>query len=481
MKANLAATILSLVILGDSGAAERSTGRFSEAGAGNPVATAHAVSAAQPVGNAVDPVFYYFDEAKFLAETGANDLSGALPGSTSSTSAQTVGGVEFVSHPPSTLNFSDWSAGLPDSFELALDGDQELNIVPESAVLAIGFQIEEAGSSHPNLNAEFRDSLFTVTLCSVRFSRGSECPAPAIISVREFSPPDSNPPLYTPSFFGVWANEWIEQISIRETTLLTGDGNEFFGRVFASSAARSQPKLDQFESDPTPETAKSLFQSIASIVPRVGYPIRYIQDRSFHINGDNDWIYYDSGRDRDFQLNLTSNNPEFHPVVELYPSERFGDSGAPPVAVYGNCSGPPGDLMVDVDDYAAGRYVLVRVRNCILTGAPMRYQYEFQVTDSYQAGFDNPARLSGQVLIAGSLAPAGAFIQSNNGEVTFSNPVTGNYFMALTPNREHVMTIYSPELDQLQITIPAPFPLQNIQQDFIVGSDGGVVFVNGFE
>ncbi|MEM8758077.1 MAG: hypothetical protein AAGF47_09885, partial [Planctomycetota bacterium] len=120
MKANLAATILSLVILGDSGAAERSTGRFSEAGAGNPVATAHAVSAAQPVGNAVDPVFYYFDEAKFLAETGANDLSGALPGSTSSTSAQTVGGVEFVSHPPSTLNFSDWSAGLPDSFELAL-------------------------------------------------------------------------------------------------------------------------------------------------------------------------------------------------------------------------------------------------------------------------------------------------------------------------------------------------------------------------
>lgn len=423
-------------------------------------------------GFATEPVFYYFDKNQFLAETGAINLSGPLPNGPGSAATQTVGLVRFDAHPPSTLNFSNWSAGLPGQFELALNGDEELNIRPVSGVLALGFEIEQAGRNHPNVGSTLvLDSVFEVTLCALQFDAGSDCPPFAVIARRAFVPPDSEPPEYSPGFFGVWANVSIAQIGIRETSF--ADGNEFFGEVFGGTEARAEPVLDQFENDNSPASASALALSAAgSDLPRP-----YVQDHTFHGDGDVDWIFYDNGNDRDFLLRVTSNDPGFHPLVEAYGPSRLTSPTVAPVVVYGDCAGPAGNL--DIADSLID-FSLLKVRNCQDTGAPVHYELEYVVTAAQSFGNQQLAFVSGTVSLAGSGAPASAYIFSDQGTTSFSNPLTGNYRMVLTAGVETTLTVVAPDLTALPVPIPALFQGQTFQRNITVFSLGQM-FADGFE
>ena len=154
----------------------------------------------------VPTTYVYFDQAEFLAETGAADATGPLPDGPGSAASLAVGSITFVALPPSTLNFAAWTVGLPDPFEMAINGQESFDLQVASPVTSLGIQLEEAGAGHPNRNGFAIDSDFRVTLCASTFAAGEDCPSADVVDTIDYSPLESRPPdAELTSFFGVWS------------------------------------------------------------------------------------------------------------------------------------------------------------------------------------------------------------------------------------------------------------------------------------
>lgn len=417
--------------------------------------------------------YEYRDKQTFLEATGASDVSGALPSGPGSATETTVGGVTFQSHPPSTLNFAAWTEGLPDPFELALNGDEELNIVLATPALSVGFEVEQATNSHPNINGGNVISDFDVVLCAETFDRGDACPTASVISTHRFHPPLSGPPDYTPSFFGVWTGTPIAQLSVREPT--PADGNEFFGRVFAGNQPRANPLLDQFETDDTPQSASTLV-----LLQSQGFERQYIQLHSLHNAADQDWVFHNVILDRDIRFELSSSDPSFHAEVAFFDVDRFSDPQEAPLLVLGDCGAAPAGIDEMIDSLNTPGSTMFQITRCS-GSAPVDYTLRYTVILNASFSNEQVFRLSGSVTTASTGDPVGAFIRSNNGETGFSNPANGAYQMVLTKNIEHVITIESPNFEiQQEVIGPVGFFESEVSLDLQVNPQG-ILFSDGFE
>lgn len=419
--------------------------------------------------------FVYFDQAEFVAATGASDVTGPLPDGPGSAATQTVGTITFLALPPSTLNFAAWTVGLPDPFELAINGQESFDLQVASPVTSLGIQLEEAGAGHPNRNGFAIDSDFRVTLCASTFSAGADCPVGDVIDTIDYGPLESRPPdAELVSFFGVWSATPFAQVSFRELTD-PQDGNEFFSRVFTGTAERQNLPLDQFEADDAPNTASTLdlYRSQAGV--------RYTQQHTFHNGQDEDWVYHNHRANRDFSIAITSDDPTFHVRLEGHSGSRFTDPGATPLVRYGDCTGPGGNISeTSIDDIALRDLVLYRIVRCDGT-APLRYQFDLTVTRFRDFSTAQINTLTGRVSTASTGAPVGAFLRSSNGESSFSDPADGEYQLVLTANIEHALSIESPDFEIQEAVISAQPPAFEPLVLDLEATPRGKLFADSFE
>ncbi len=143
----------------------------------------------------------------FASKASANNPSGLQPGAT-----YTSGEVTFVAAFPSTLNFSNWPADFQgdNDVELALNGDENLTIISNNKVFAMGIDIDDvAGGSGP--------STFFVS------ARDGET---EIVTFQ------INLPIGGVTFFGVTSAAPFDRLVITETT--RANENEYFGLVFTN-------------------------------------------------------------------------------------------------------------------------------------------------------------------------------------------------------------------------------------------------------
>jgi len=162
----------------------------------------------------------YGDLATFLADTGA--LATPIPdagGTGVVPSPQTVGSLTFALGPGATNMIfggtTDWTTRL-DGAEIALSGNEDLEVGIASAVLAFGFQFVEP-ELDPNVNAPFVDSTFTITLLA----------GGGVVESFLFSPAND-----VATFWGVRSDAVFDAVQIRET--VGGAGNEFFGTFYTA-------------------------------------------------------------------------------------------------------------------------------------------------------------------------------------------------------------------------------------------------------
>jgi hypothetical protein len=106
-----------------------------------------------------------------------------------------------------------WTVRIPGN-QIALSGTEDLNVDLVHPTYAIGFDFVEP-ENDPNVNADFVDSTFTVTLYS------------GAVMVDSFS---FNAPNDAAAFVGYWADSAFDRIEIRETTGATE--NEFYGQFY---------------------------------------------------------------------------------------------------------------------------------------------------------------------------------------------------------------------------------------------------------
>ncbi|MEM9531100.1 MAG: hypothetical protein AAGA23_09275 [Pseudomonadota bacterium] len=419
-------------------------------------------------GDFLPPTHTFFNQALFIEATGAADLTGPLPQLPTSVTQQPVGRVTYVAHPPSSLNFSEWTIGLEDDYELALNGDEEFNLVPDIPLYSLGIQVEEASAQHPNINAPFADSTFVITLCAARFPAGAECPEPDVIDTVQLNAPESAP-TYRPWFFGVWSDQPVAQLSIREIT--DGpDGNEFFGRVFGGEAPLPTPELDQYEGDNQPDTASDLALDLFAF-----RPVRYEQAHTFHLPTDEDWILT-TPPPQDLLLELTSNQPEFHASLAVYPPARLTDPTVEPLLTIGDCAGVPGPVMFRGFYPVQAR--LLQVVNCGSV-TPLRYDLYWEVVEPGSA--EGGVTAGGQVVLEGTGEPLGVFLQSTTGAIVFSNPGSGQFSLFVGANTPLTLTLVSPFYEADPAFIPGAPEFQSPPPATIIARPRVEILSDGFE
>lgn len=168
----------------------------------------------------------------FLSASGATAASGAyldvgrVPGDTLSVGSLTItlgaGASSLFSGTGGTTGAAneDWTTLLPGA-DLAISGPENLNIALAAPVYSFGYDIVEPEFG-PNINAEFVDSLFQVTL-----SLGG-----TTVTTFTFNPAND-----TAAFIGIWSDSPFDRVSIVEQTPLSGGENEFYGRFYSGTVA----------------------------------------------------------------------------------------------------------------------------------------------------------------------------------------------------------------------------------------------------
>lgn len=168
----------------------------------------------------------FFDRQQFLDITGAGDVTGPYPNSGTVAGEYTQSFITFIPLAPSSLNFSSWTNSLPDlggpggSFDLALNGLEQLDMRTRNPVTAFGFDFVD-----PDGDA----TRFNLLACASTFDPNSaDCPVTDIVFSMDFSADDSSR-----LFVGFQVIRPFRQVSIREQT--NSNTNEFFGHVFTST------------------------------------------------------------------------------------------------------------------------------------------------------------------------------------------------------------------------------------------------------
>ncbi len=168
----------------------------------------------------------FTDKASFLASTGAASATGALGGAGDPV---TVGSITFDGLSPSSLAMGSsadvWSTLIP-GIDLAVNGDENFDIIAAGLVFAMGFDAHEPTASAQQLTVSTdtcgilgacSDSSFTIT-----FLNGA-----TVVGSQSINFPDN-----VLAFFGVWSDQAFDRFQVRDTTATID--NEFFGEVYTS-------------------------------------------------------------------------------------------------------------------------------------------------------------------------------------------------------------------------------------------------------
>lgn len=173
-------------------------------------------------------VVIFSDKASFLASTGAESATGALP--SSGGDPQTVGSITFDGLSPSSNNFGGtadfWSSLIP-GHDLALNGAENFDIIAAVTVYAMGFDAHEPAT--PFFGGRFTDtcgvSACVDTTFEITFLNGA-----SLVGSQSVNFADN-----TLAFFGVWSDIPFDRFLVRDTNRSNDD--EFFGQVYTSHHA----------------------------------------------------------------------------------------------------------------------------------------------------------------------------------------------------------------------------------------------------
>ncbi len=424
----------------------------------------------------VPPTHTFKDLAVFQEATGAQDLTGPLPEVSGLVSQQTVGQVTFETDSPSALEFGPWFVPegdlvqTSDPFRLLVDGQDVFSVVFASPVASFGLELRAVGPDQPRLDGEAADSAYNITLCRVVFSTGDGCPAAEVIDkvlirVQRFNnrAPDQ--------FAGFWSDEQIAQVLIEDLSEPT-DGNELFGRVYGGGEPRPFPAFDRFENDDLPLTASFLAEDIVLL----GENFATLQTHSLHRSNDEDWIFY-GATPKTVELTVSSDQPEFHAVVDFFPGERAGDASVPSLMTLGDCAGLPGTLTLS-GQYPSGG-TLVRVRNCGVE-EPVRYDFLLEVIE-----FDRilgGAVGIGTVTEEGTGDPVSVALLNDDGRLSFSSPSSGGFRFLFLPGVETTLTVVSPLFEALPVVVEAVGEFESPPPvEVVVRPKAQILFASGFE
>jgi CSLREA domain-containing protein len=192
---------------------------------------------AQAAGRTLDAVFAsgfqagepgrFDDRQAFLDVTGAGDATGALPdlGNLSGqASPVSVGRITYLPLPPSSLNFDQWTAALPDlgpgdTVDLALNDLEQFDMRTDDPVTSLGFDFVDPDGD---------GTRFSLQACRTVFDPVTEwCPPGDVVYATDFSSANTGR-----AFVGFRASSPFRQVSIREQT--NSNTNEYFGHVFTA-------------------------------------------------------------------------------------------------------------------------------------------------------------------------------------------------------------------------------------------------------
>jgi hypothetical protein len=174
-------------------------------------------------------VVTFTDRASFEAATGAT-LVGPIP-FTPSGSPFSIGGLDFSSAPPPTLNASlNWSTLISEPFDLAINGVENFNVDSATPLFSFGFDFHEPSAPRP---PAFPDTCNTDVCVDSTFELTLFDGASTVASYA-FSRPND-----TLAFVGIWTSDPFDRIEIRET-FGTAD-NEFFGNFTTGTTSVPEP------------------------------------------------------------------------------------------------------------------------------------------------------------------------------------------------------------------------------------------------
>ena len=163
---------------------------------------------AHSLAQADDPLVF-LDREQFIQATSAKKVS--LPYADVGAAASFVSGpITFQAISPSTFNISQWTATF-DGLDIALNDKEDLNIIADSPVYALGVEFEEATGSTGL-------STFTITA-----KLGTDVVDQILLKVF---------PGFEYNFIGLWSPLEFDRLEIRESTSV--NENEFFGAVYRS-------------------------------------------------------------------------------------------------------------------------------------------------------------------------------------------------------------------------------------------------------
>lgn len=165
----------------------------------------------------------YSSQALFQADTGATSATGALPNlGFVGASPQTVGSITFTAPNGLWVGGLSWSSLIPNA--IASDGNENLNVVANTGVYAMGIQAHEPTAGVSGIDgcwvSSCTDSNFTITI-----KNGN-----TIVGTESFNFADDSL-----AFFGIWSDQLFDRFEIRDASGTNDD--EFFGQVFTGNTA----------------------------------------------------------------------------------------------------------------------------------------------------------------------------------------------------------------------------------------------------
>ncbi len=227
--------------------------------------------------------------------------------------------------------------------------------------------------------------------------------------------------------------------------------------------------------------AQDAFENDSS--PALAREIANLQQRTFELTGDDDWMYFPGNEDSiiiEYEFRVLSTAAtvptDFQAVVEVYPSSRLADDQVAPEITIGTCQ--PGGPREPVGNLSVGRnLVLIRVRNCVPVSASRAYEVTFAVDQMFS--FTGGVRIEGTVSEPGS-GGVGVFLLTDTNNAIVANPTDGSYRVFIPANVANRISVVSTEFTAAPVLLD-PFPEFQIETVNITVTRTVEIFADGFE
>ncbi|MFK7954714.1 MAG: hypothetical protein AB8B96_01335 [Lysobacterales bacterium] len=292
-------------------------------------------------------------------------------------------------------------------------------------------------------------------------------------------------------------------LGLVEVTLLDGTGNAqrsatlnpdaaFFrdtlGLLFVSADSSIAGQVDfiagwpvdLFELDDIPARASNLDEST------IEFGVEFVAEQlhAFDDGSDEDWLVQIRGVDVPNQPHLAVQaldpvqNPEFHPLLEIFDTQRLIDDSQAPVLVIGDCNAAPAAINQPIPELTQTR--LLRVTHC---GPVPAGGVDYRVTR--RQGINNAAGVSvvqGRVSEAITDRPVQVLIFSDSNQIGVSGVQDGRYALTLLANQQATLRVISEDfLAEALVVGPLAENAISNNNDFAVSRVSDSIYSDGFE